>query len=106
MVSPPESPFPLVLLILDGWGESPETDHNAIHHCRPESIEALGAAWPSTLVQASGPVVGLPAGKMGNSEAGHLCIGSGRSMRCTTLCQNGWRRRKSPRRHKNGFGIR
>ncbi|MBI4161164.1 MAG: 2,3-bisphosphoglycerate-independent phosphoglycerate mutase [Acidobacteria bacterium] len=80
MTRPGESPFPLVLIILDGWGEGPDRNGNAVRGCRPAAIQALAAEWPCARIEASGEVVGLPAGKMGNSEAGHLCLGAGRSV--------------------------
>src|ERR1041385_267580 len=69
---------PLVLTILDGWGYSPATAGNAIAAARKPNYDALLRDYPNTLVQTSGPFVGLPDGQMGNSEVGHLNIGSGR----------------------------
>lgn len=78
-LSPPNR-FPLVLIILDGWGEGPAGAGNAIRNCRPEAMATLAATYPSTFIEASGTAVGLPEGQMGNSEAGHLCIGAGRTV--------------------------
>ena len=72
---------PVVLAILDGWGERTEADHNAIRAARTPVIDALRHAYPQTLIQASGSYVGLPDGQMGNSEVGHLTIGAGRIIR-------------------------
>ncbi len=72
---------PVVLLICDGWGESPETKGNAIALANTPRLNALRAQWPHTTVDASGEAVGLPAGQIGNSEVGHLTIGSGRIIR-------------------------
>lgn len=72
---------PVVLLICDGWGEVLETDGNAIALAKTPRLDALRAEWPHVTVQASGEAVGLPAGQIGNSEVGHLTIGSGRIMR-------------------------
>ncbi|MGD0134786.1 MAG: 2,3-bisphosphoglycerate-independent phosphoglycerate mutase [Bryobacteraceae bacterium] len=69
---------PLVLTILDGWGFSSAMEGNAIAAARKPTYDSLLRKFPNTLVQTSGPSVGLPAGQMGNSEVGHLNIGAGR----------------------------
>ncbi len=69
---------PLVLTILDGWGFSSSSEGNAIAAARKPTYDLLLRKYPNTLVQTSGPSVGLPAGQMGNSEVGHLNIGAGR----------------------------
>jgi 2,3-bisphosphoglycerate-independent phosphoglycerate mutase len=69
---------PLVLTILDGWGFSASKEGNAISAARKPTYDALLREYPNTLVQTSGPSVGLPEGQMGNSEVGHLNIGAGR----------------------------
>jgi 2,3-bisphosphoglycerate-independent phosphoglycerate mutase len=69
---------PLVLTILDGWGFAPATEGNAIAAARKPTYDLLLRQYPNTLVQTSGPSVGLPEGQMGNSEVGHLNIGAGR----------------------------
>jgi len=69
---------PFVLIVCDGWGEVPETDGNAIAAADTPRLDALRARWPHTTLEASGEAVGLPKGQMGNSEVGHLTIGSGR----------------------------
>jgi 2,3-bisphosphoglycerate-independent phosphoglycerate mutase len=69
---------PLILTILDGWGFSPATEGNAIWAARKPNYDGLMREYPNTLVRTSGPSVGLPEGQMGNSEVGHLNIGSGR----------------------------
>src|SRR5580698_1892317 len=71
-------PKPLVLIILDGWGYRAETKANAIALARKPTYDRLLRDYPNTLVQTSGPFVGLPEGQMGNSEVGHLNIGAGR----------------------------
>ena len=71
-------PKPIVLTVLDGWGYSPETRGNAIHLARKPNYDALLRKFPNTLIHTSGPHVGLPEGQMGNSEVGHLNIGTGR----------------------------
>jgi 2,3-bisphosphoglycerate-independent phosphoglycerate mutase len=69
---------PLVLTILDGWGYSPAIEGNAIAAARKPNYDRLLREYPNTLVETSGPFVGLPEGQMGNSEVGHLNIGAGR----------------------------
>ncbi len=69
---------PLVLTILDGWGYSAASEGNAIAAARKPNYDRLLSEYPNTLVQTSGPAVGLPDGQMGNSEVGHLNIGAGR----------------------------
>src|SRR6202167_1164720 len=69
---------PLVLTILDGWGFSSSSEGNAIAAARKPTYDLLLRKYPNTLVQTSGPSVGLPVGQMGNSEVGHLNIGAGR----------------------------
>ncbi|MGH9969798.1 MAG: 2,3-bisphosphoglycerate-independent phosphoglycerate mutase [Pyrinomonadaceae bacterium] len=72
---------PLALVIIDGWGYSPIREGNAIAMADTPYYDALIEAYPQTLLEASGTRVGLPAGVMGNSEVGHLNIGSGRVIR-------------------------
>jgi len=69
---------PLVLCILDGWGERAETDGNAIEGGHTPNWHRMLALYPHTLLAASGEAVGLPKGQMGNSEVGHQNIGAGR----------------------------
>jgi 2,3-bisphosphoglycerate-independent phosphoglycerate mutase len=71
----------VVLVILDGWGESPNQNDNAIRMADTPIMDALWHAYPHSLIHASGAHVGLPDGQMGNSEVGHLTIGSGRVIR-------------------------
>lgn len=70
---------PLMLMILDGWGinKNPE-QKNAITAANPENFYRLQKEYPHSELEASGEAVGLPNGQMGNSEVGHLNIGSGR----------------------------
>ena len=72
------TPKPLILIILDGWGYRAETKANAIALARKPVYDRLLREYPNTLIQTSGPYVGLPEGQMGNSEVGHLNIGAGR----------------------------
>ena len=75
-LSVPQSP--VVLAILDGWGYRKEKSDNAIKSASTPIMDSLWHAYPHTLISASGSDVGLPDGQMGNSEVGHLTIGSGR----------------------------
>ena len=77
----PSPVAPVVLAILDGWGYRQEVDYNAIRNATTPVMDALWHAYPHTLIEASGGAVGLPDGQMGNSEVGHLTIGSGRIIR-------------------------
>jgi 2,3-bisphosphoglycerate-independent phosphoglycerate mutase len=72
---------PVVLAILDGWGYTADDAHNAIRAAHTPVMDALWHAYPHTLIEASGAAVGLPDDQMGNSEVGHLTIGSGRIIR-------------------------
>ncbi len=69
---------PTVLIILDGWGHREDTRDNAIALANTPVWDRLWAKAPHTLVSGSGLDVGLPAGQMGNSEVGHMSLGSGR----------------------------
>jgi 2,3-bisphosphoglycerate-independent phosphoglycerate mutase len=69
---------PLVLTILDGWGFSSNLEGNAIAAARKPTYDHLLSTYPNTLVETSGPFVGLPEGQMGNSEVGHMNMGAGR----------------------------
>lgn len=69
---------PLVLMILDGWGIAPAGPGNAASVARTPNLDRYFREYPHTTLEASGNAVGLPEGQMGNSEVGHLNIGSGR----------------------------
>jgi 2,3-bisphosphoglycerate-independent phosphoglycerate mutase len=69
---------PIVLTVLDGWGYRAETRGNAIALARKPAYDELVKQFPNTLIQTSGPFVGLPEGQMGNSEVGHMNMGAGR----------------------------
>ena len=71
---------PVCLIVRDGWGQGREDNTNAIHVARTPFTDAYEASNPTTLVATSGLSVGLPDGYQGNSEVGHLNIGSGRIM--------------------------
>jgi 2,3-bisphosphoglycerate-independent phosphoglycerate mutase len=68
----------VVLVVLDGWGYRRGGDGNAIELARSPIWHKLWDTLPRTLLEASGPEVGLPDGQMGNSEVGHLNLGAGR----------------------------
>jgi 2,3-bisphosphoglycerate-independent phosphoglycerate mutase len=68
----------LILLILDGWGLAPQTQHSAIDQANTPFIKALSQQYPSSQLLASGEAVGLPEGQVGNSEVGHMNLGAGR----------------------------
>ncbi|HJQ75481.1 MAG TPA: 2,3-bisphosphoglycerate-independent phosphoglycerate mutase, partial [Gaiellaceae bacterium] len=71
--------YPLVaLVILDGWGLAPPGPGNAIELAETPVFDRLWREFPHAQLVASGEAVGLPDGQMGNSEVGHLTIGSGR----------------------------
>ncbi len=73
-----QKPKPLVLCILDGWGTSQDNPGNAIVRANPANFNSLWFSYPHALLVASGQAVGLPEGKVGNSEVGHLNLGAGR----------------------------
>jgi 2,3-bisphosphoglycerate-independent phosphoglycerate mutase len=68
---------PIVLVILDGWGEWDIEKGNPVVRAKLPLIDKLNAHYPKTYLQASGMAVGLPWGVRGNSEVGHQTIGSG-----------------------------
>jgi 2,3-bisphosphoglycerate-independent phosphoglycerate mutase len=72
---PPRSP--VVLVILDGFGVNPGKLNNAIARAHTPRLDEYFFRYPFTLLDASGAGVGLPAGQMGNSEVGHMTLGSG-----------------------------
>lgn len=76
-----KKPGPLALIVIDGWGYSAAREGNAIALAQTPFYDELCEKYPSTLLEAHGSRVGLPAGVMGNSEVGHLNIGSGRVIR-------------------------
>lgn len=72
------APKPLLLIILDGFGVSLERTGNPVMEASTPTIDELWANFPAATLQASGIGVGLPWGKAGNSEVGHLTIGAGK----------------------------
>ncbi len=69
---------PVVLCILDGCGIREEEDGNAFKNAYKPTFDMLVERYPHSLLEASGPAVGLPEGQMGTSEVGHMNLGSGR----------------------------
>lgn len=69
---------PVMLMILDGFGIAEKSEGNAVALANKPNFDRLVKEYPHTQLQASGMAVGLPEGQMGNSEVGHLNIGSGR----------------------------
>ena len=65
-------------MILDGWGCAPTGPGNAVELASTPVFDRLWAGYPHSTLEASGEAVGLPPGQMGNSEVGHLTIGTGR----------------------------
>ena len=68
----------VVLMILDGWGKSPDPKVSAIDNAQTPFIDALYTKYPSASLRTDGLHVGLPEGQMGNSEVGHMNLGAGR----------------------------
>lgn len=71
-------PRPLVLMMLDGWGIAPPSRANAISLARTPHLDSYMTTYPTMSIQAAGEAVGLSWGEVGNSEVGHLSVGSGR----------------------------
>ena len=68
----------VILVIRDGWGYNPRTTENAVYAAKKPNTDRLMKDYPNTLLEAAGEAVGLENGYQGNSEVGHLTIGSGR----------------------------
>ncbi|WP_299368071.1 2,3-bisphosphoglycerate-independent phosphoglycerate mutase [Winogradskyella sp.] len=68
----------VILMILDGWGKSPDPKVSAIDHANTPYIDALYTKYPNASLRTDGLHVGLPEGQMGNSEVGHMNLGAGR----------------------------
>ena len=75
-----ESAQRLLLIILDGWGLNDNTEGNLIARAKTPVMDKLMSSCPTSQLAAAGVAVGLPAGTVGNSEAGHLHIGAGRKI--------------------------
>ena len=68
----------VILMILDGWGHSPDPKVSAIDHATTPFIDSLYKNYPTAELRTDGLHVGLPEGQMGNSEVGHMNLGAGR----------------------------
>ena len=68
----------VILMILDGWGHSPDPKVSAIDHANTPFIDSLYKNYPNAELRTDGLNVGLPEGQMGNSEVGHMNLGAGR----------------------------
>ncbi|WP_278034910.1 2,3-bisphosphoglycerate-independent phosphoglycerate mutase [Flavobacterium nitratireducens] len=68
----------VILMILDGWGKSPDPKVSAIDNANVPFINSLYQKYPSAQLRTDGLHVGLPDGQMGNSEVGHMNLGAGR----------------------------
>jgi 2,3-bisphosphoglycerate-independent phosphoglycerate mutase len=68
----------VILMILDGWGKSPDPKVSAIDNAQTPFIDSLYTKYPSASLRTDGLHVGLPEGQMGNSEVGHMNLGAGR----------------------------
>ncbi|NRB60033.1 MAG: 2,3-bisphosphoglycerate-independent phosphoglycerate mutase [Winogradskyella sp.] len=68
----------VILMILDGWGKSPDPKVSAIDNAQTPFIDSLYTKFPNASLRTDGLHVGLPEGQMGNSEVGHMNLGAGR----------------------------
>lgn len=68
----------VILMILDGWGKSPDPKVSAIDNANTPFIDSLYRNYPNATLRTDGLNVGLPEGQMGNSEVGHMNLGAGR----------------------------
>jgi 2,3-bisphosphoglycerate-independent phosphoglycerate mutase len=68
----------VILMILDGWGKSPDPKVSAVDQANTPFIDSLYTKYPNASLRTDGLNVGLPEGQMGNSEVGHMNLGAGR----------------------------
>lgn len=68
----------VILMILDGWGLSPDPKVSAVDNANTPFIDGLYTKYPNATLRTDGLNVGLPEGQMGNSEVGHMNLGAGR----------------------------
>lgn len=76
---------PVILVILDGVGVNPSRQNNGVIEADTPGLDGYFSRYPHTTLQASGHLVGLPDGQMGNSEVGHLTLGAGSIIRQDTV---------------------
>ena len=69
---------PVVLCIMDGWGINENKNYNAVAQAKTPNVDDLSKRFSYSSLEASGEYVGLPIGQVGNSEVGHMNLGSGR----------------------------
>ena len=69
---------PIILCIMDGWGINKDINHNAVAQAETPNVDNLSKTYPFSTLEASGEYVGLPVYQVGNSEVGHMNLGSGR----------------------------
>ena len=69
---------PIILCIMDGWGINKDINHNAVAQAKTPNVDNLSKTYPFSTLEASGEHVGLPVDQVGNSEVGHMNLGSGR----------------------------
>lgn len=86
--TPQKSPVPCALIILDGFGLSDENEYNAVFHAKTPTLDMLKKSAYYATISASGTSVGLPENYIGNSEVGHLTIGTGRIVPQSLLALN------------------
>lgn len=70
-----------LLVIMDGYGISENTNKNAIRDANKPNLDRIFSEFPFTTIEGGGELVGLPKGVMGNSEVGHMNLGAGRPVR-------------------------
>jgi len=68
---------PVILVVLDGWGINTNLEGNAIANAKTPTMDKVKGNYPCIALQASGISVGLSWGESGNSEVGHLTMGTG-----------------------------
>jgi len=78
---PTNPPKPIVLAVIDGWGIAPNWGGNAVSQAKTHFFNMAMQSFPHAQLEASGESVGLPVNERGNSEVGHLNIGSGQVVR-------------------------
>src|SRR5438093_10135189 len=79
---------PVLLVVLDGWGNSASREGNAILLQGTPNLDKLAERFPVSQLHTSGLAVGLPEGQMGNSEVGHTNLGAGRVVYQDLVCIN------------------